>query len=167
MAYDIDFVEEAVISSHIKKFLLYPVFWNEIENQISTNTNWRSVKFNNANKSKVPNSRGIYAFVLKPKYRNFFSTNYLFYVGKTNRTLRSRYQEYLDEKQGKGKPRKKVHRMLNMYDGYLDFYFTGLNAKAQVDKVEVQLLNAFVPHINTSIPKARIKHELKYIYEQN
>ncbi|MBK6483958.1 MAG: GIY-YIG nuclease family protein [Chitinophagaceae bacterium] len=167
MAYDIDFAEEAIIGSHIKKFLLYPVFWADAQNQIGINTQWKKVMFSSANKKNVPNKKGVYAFVLKPVYHNFFETNYLFYVGKTNRTLRLRFQEYLDEKAGKGKPRKKIHKMLNMYDGFLEFYYAEIGRKNQVDKVEEQLLNTFVPHVNTSIPKARIKHELKYIYEQN
>lgn len=165
--YDIDFTEEAIIKDHIKKFLLYPKFWTDNKNQIAITLKWKSETFLPSKLAKIPRKSGVYAFVLRPKYQNLFPTNYLFYVGKTNRTLRERFQEYIDEKNGKGKPRKKVHKMLNQYDKYLIFYYTEIPMEKSVNKSERSLLNTFVPHINVSIPKAKIKKELAYIYEQN
>ena len=165
--YDIDFTEEAIIKDHIKKFLLYPKFWSDNKNQIAINLKWRSQVFLPNKLNKIPNKSGIYAFVLRPKYRNLFPTNYLFYVGKTNRTLRERFKEYISEKNGVGKPRKKVHKMLNQYENYLLFFYAEIAMEKSVNKSERSLLNTFVPHINASIPKARIKKELQYVYEQN
>lgn len=165
MAYDIDFAEEADIKNHIKKFLLYPMFWKDINNKIQLKLKWNSIKFNSKNSSLAPNKKGVYAFILKPSCDNFIETRYLFYVGKTNRTLRIRYKEYLDEKEGKGKPRKKVHKMLNQYEDFLHFYWAEINDIKRVNEFEEKLLNTFVPHINVTIPKAKIKNELKYIYE--
>ena len=91
----------------------------------------------------------------------------LFYVGKTNRTLFKRFEEYIKEKKGEGKPRKKVYKMLNQYDGHLYFYYTEISTKSEVDVTEEILLNVFVPHVNTSIPEAKIQNELKNIYERN
>ena len=167
MTYDIDFVEEAVMKDHIKKFLLYPMYWKDINNKIQLKLKWSSIKFNTENFSLAPNKKGIYAFILQPSCDNFFETRYLFYVGKTNRTLRLRYKEYLDEKDGKGKPRKKVHKMLNQYEDCLHFYWAEINDIKRVNECEEKLLHTFIPHINVSIPKAKIKNELKYIYEQN
>ena len=167
MTYDLDFQEEAKINDHVKKFLLFPEFWNASENKISTNLKWKRKKFNKQNLSNVPDKKGIYAFVLVPSFNNFFTTMYLFYIGKTNRTLRQRFREYLNEKEGKGKPRKKVYKMLNQYDGYLYFVYSEINDENDVDKCEQCLLNTFVPHVNASIPKAKIKPELMYIYEGN
>lgn len=167
MAYDIDFVEEAVIKDHIKRFLLYPLYWSDINNRIQLKLKWNSILFNSKNLSHTPNKKGIYAFILKPSYDNFLETKYLFYVGKTNRTLKIRYKEYLNEKEGKGKTRKKVHKMLNQYEGFLHFYWAEIGAVKNINKFEENIINTFVPHINVSIPKAKIKNELKYIYEQN
>lgn len=164
--YDIDFVEEAVIKDHIKKFLLYPDFWNATDNKIPISLTWKFKKFTSGNLKRIPEVKGIYAFVVKPEYDNFFETVYLFYAGKTVRTLRKRFEEYLDEQAGKRKPRKKVFKMLNIYKGYLFFYYAKINRRKNVSKCEEVVLNTFVPHINVAIPKAKIKHELKYIYEQ-
>jgi hypothetical protein len=164
-SFDLDFKEEANISQHIKKFLLLPDFWSESTNQLPTKLSWNCKEFNKTNLPKIPASKGIYAFVLVPKYNNFIETKYLFYTGKTNRTLRKRYKDYLNEKEGKGKPRKKVFKMLNQYNGHLYFYYSEITNSLDVDKCEECLINTFVPHVNTQIPKAKIKHELKYIYE--
>jgi predicted DNA-binding protein YlxM (UPF0122 family) len=165
--YDIDFTEEAIIKDHIKKFLLYPKFWRDRKNELKVDLKWKSIVFQQSKLSQIPRKSGIYAFVLQPKYQNLFTTSYLFYVGKTNRTLQERFKEYIDEKNGKGKPRKKVHKMLNQYESYLAFYYAEISRKALVDKSEKLILNTFVPHINVSIPKAKIKKELQYVYEQN
>lgn len=165
MAFDLDFDEEGKILFHIKKFLLYPVFWKDPTNQFPINLKWKSLEFKETNKSKIPKEKGLYAFVLIPEYNNFFETKYLFYAGKTNRTLRERFSEYLREKAGKGKPRKKIFKMLNQYDEHMHFFYTEIPNSADVDICEEKLLNTFVPHINSQIPKAKIKPELKNIYE--
>lgn len=165
--YDIDFKEEAVIKSHIKSFLLYPPFWHDGLNKIPIKLRWYFTKFDPRNINKVPSQSGIYAFILKPDYKNFLETRYLFYIGKTNRTLKDRFKEYIDEKDGKRKTRKKVHKMLNQFNGYLFFYWAEITTTKNVNDCEEKLLNTFVPHVNTSIPKAKIKNELKYIYEPN
>jgi excinuclease UvrABC nuclease subunit len=167
MAFDLDFKEEGKIQIHIKKFFLLPEYWEKPGNQFPTHLVWNSKKFSKQNKNIIPLKKGIYAFVLIPKYDNFIETKYLFYVGKTNRTLRKRFSEYFSEKEGKGKPRKKVFKMLNQYDGYLYFYYSEITNTSDVDECEERLLNTFVPHVNTSIPEAKIKPELKYIYEGN
>jgi len=163
--YNLDFVEKGKYKVHIKKFLLFPEFWNDPKNEISVKLKWNSIKFSKVNKSKLPTKKGIYAFVLMPKYDNFFETRYLFYAGKTNRTLKKRFSEYLNEKDGKGKPRNKIFEMLNLYDGYMYFFYSEIVKSTDVDDCENCILDTFVPHVNTQIPVARIKPELKNIYE--
>lgn len=163
--YDIDFAEEGKLKLHIRKFLLYPDYWSNPENILSVEMDWSFCEFTPDNRDSIPRQRGVYCFVVSPKYPKLFRTQYLFYVGKTNRTLWERYKEYLDDQKGKGKPRKKVFEMLNLYKGHLLFYYAPLPSAPVVDLCEEKLLNVFVPHINTKIPDARIKPELMYIYE--
>ncbi|MAZ26669.1 MAG: hypothetical protein CL868_06275 [Cytophagaceae bacterium] len=165
MAYDLDFHEEGDLILHIKKFFLHPSSWNEAENQIPITLSWRKYKFSPQNRTKIPTSSGVYAFVVIPEFDNCFETKYLFYAGKTNRTLRERYAEYLRERAGKGKPRNKVFKMFKQYDGYLHFFFSEIENSNDVDSCEDCLLNTFVPHVNVQIAKAKIKPELQYIYE--
>ena len=165
MSYDIDFEEKALIKFHIRKFLLYPQHWNDTSNQYIHNLSWKKIKFEDSKISKLPNEKGIYCFIVRPKYPNFFETNYLFYIGQTARPLKKRFREYLNDQKGQGKPRPKIFEMLKLYDGYLYFYFATINQNTIINEVETKLLNTFVPHINTEIPKARIKPELRNIYE--
>ncbi len=165
MAYNIDFVTKGDIVLHIRKFLLYPKHWEDPAKQITTTLVWKKVKFTKKNKVSVPNKTGLYCFVINPSYKNFIETKYLFYIGQTQNSLNTRYQNYLDEQAGKGKPRVKIFEMLNLYQKYVDFYYVEISDLILVDSYEKILINTFVPHINTSIPEAKIKPELKYIYE--
>ena len=167
MAFDFDFDLDAQFNAHIKSFFLYPPFWIDLSKKLPHSCDWKRKRFVAANRNSIPKSKGIYAFVLVPKYNDFFETRYLFYVGKTNRTLWQRFEEYLKEMSGEGKPRKKVFKMLNQYSGQLYFYYTEISDSKIVDESEEAVLNTFVPHINTSIPQAKIHHELKNIYERN
>jgi len=165
MAYDIDFRERGQLKLHIRKFLLYPPYWTDVKNRFNHRLNWRSIKFAKRNLNRLPNDKGIYCFVVVPDYPNFFPNKYLFYVGQTTRTLKERFGEYLNDQEGKGKPRPKIFEMLSFYKNCLHFYYASISSNSQIDEVEQKLLNSFVPHINTDIPVAKIKRELRNIYE--
>lgn len=166
MAFDIDFAHRGFIKEHIWKFLLYPEHWNDAANQIPHNLIWHSVPFNSSQLKYVPcNKKGIYCFVVKPEFNQLFETRYLFYVGLTTRDFQTRFKEYLDDSQGKGKPRPKIFTMLKLWENYLHFYYADLTDDIYIGECESMLLNAFVPKVNTMIPIAKIKLELKNIYE--
>jgi hypothetical protein len=164
--HDIDFGKKGTLKLHIRKFLLYPPQWSDRANQLPRRLKWRCCKFVRRNQRLMPKSKGIYCFVVKPTLRHFFSTMYLFYSGKTCRTLYTRYGEYLKEQENKRKARPKVLEMLTLYKGHLYFYYAAITASdTEIAQCEESLLNAFVPHINTDIPRARIRPELQHIYE--
>lgn len=165
MAYNLDFAKKGEFKLHIRKFFLYPIFWQDSTKRLSFKVKWRQYKFTKGNLKRIPNRKGIYCFVVRPNFKNLFPTQYLFYVGQTKRTLQIRYQEYLDDQSGKGKPRDKVFEMLNLYKADIYFFCAEINSDLRIDDVEEKLLNVFVPHINTSIPEAKITRELRYIYE--
>ncbi|MEO5912540.1 MAG: hypothetical protein ABIP95_16770 [Pelobium sp.] len=165
MAYDLDFVEMAEVKFHVRKFFLHPKSWEDPVNQISFSINWTSVKFEETNKDSIPRSKGVYAFSVKPEYLGLFETNYLFYIGKTNRTLRERFAEYVADAKGKGKPRAKVFHMMKMFSDYLHFNFAPLNTTLEVNLAEDQLINTFVPNVNSVVAKAKIKPEYQNLYE--
>lgn len=163
--YDIDFEYKSKIKFHIRKFLLFPEFWEDEQNHIQIDLDWNQVKFTDENIEVIPENQGLYCFVMKPNIPNFFESRYLFYIGETQRTLKVRYSEYLRDQKGKGKPRPKVFEMLNLYKDYLYFYYARLDDSDLIRINEEKLLNTFVPAINTQIPKAKIRPELLNIYE--
>ena len=165
MTYDIDFDEKGKLKLHIRKFLLYPIYWDEITNRYTYNLKWNVVKFKKSNISRLPNNKGLYCFVVKPHYPCFLETRYLFYIGQTTRTLKQRFIEYIADQEGNGKPRPKVFEMLKLYKDHLFFYYSEMSVDDEIDEVERKLLNTFVPHINTDIPKAKVNPELRNIYE--
>lgn len=163
--FDIDFEERGYIREHIWEFLLYPEHWNDPNNNIGHNLVWREMPFDSAQLNNIPdNQKGVYCFVLKPRFAQLFETRYLFYVGKTKRNFRKRYNEYLRDAEGKGKPRPKVYTMLKLWKDYLHFYYTHIPNNNRIDDCEEKILNTFVPKVNTDIPKAKIKPELINIY---
>lgn len=163
--YDIDFEERGYIKEHIGEFLLFPMHWTDVNNQIALNLNWQQVPFDDTQANNVPaNQKGVYCFALKPIFTNFFETNYLFYIGETKRNFRVRYKEYLRDAKGRGKPRTRVYKMLKLYKDYLHFYYASISSDQDIIDIEEKLLNTFVPEVNTEIPKAGIKPELKDIY---
>ena len=166
MAFDIDFTKKGRFKLHVRKFFLHPDSFNDPNNQIGISLDWKSLKFTKSNLTNVPTHEGIYCFVCKPEVSNFFETRYLFYVGKTTRTLKVRFSEYLNDLEGRGKPRPRVFEMLKLYDGYLHFYYTEINndENIDIDDVEDKLINTFIPHINCEIPIASVRPELKDIY---
>ena len=95
--YDIDFAEEDLYKRHVKSFFLYPKFWIDGEDEITVPLVWKNIRFTKDNYASIPTSKGVYAFVVLPEFKHLFETRYLFYVGKTNRTLRQRFREYLDD----------------------------------------------------------------------
>jgi len=163
--FDIDFTKRADYKLHVRKFFLYPDYWKDANKSINIKLEWNAYEFSSRNRENIPEEKGIYGFVLKPQYQNFFDTAYLFYFGKTNRTLKIRFQEYLDDQAGKGKPRPKVYEMLNLYRESLYFYFASIDSDKSISECEEKVINTFVPPINTDIPEARINPELRNIYE--
>lgn len=164
--YDIDFHDRGYIREHVWNFLLFPDHWTDPLSTIPINLTWNEVPFEAAQLNNVPaNQKGIYCFVVKPSISQLFETRYLFYIGKTTRSFRERYTEYLRDAAGKGKPRPKVFTMLKLWDGYLHFYYAPIPNNSDISICEEKYLNSLVPKVNTDIPKARIKPELKNLYE--
>jgi len=162
--------ERLEIKNHVRKFLLYPKFWEDSSKIITKNMSWRRIKFTKRNVQHIPTNNGIYCFtVIPPKPNNFWNHKYLFYIGKASSTsLRTRFKNYLDEKNGigigKNKPRIKVMEFLNMYENYTYFFYCEVSTKNTIMTLEENLINTYMPYVNTAIPEARIREEFKHIY---
>lgn len=155
------------IKEHVRRFLLFPEFWNDPNKHINHKIEWENILFQEANLNLIPNKSGVYCFVVIPPTSSFlFETRYLFYIGKAT-SLRIRFKNYIDEKNnigiGKQKPRIKVQEMLNDYYGCIYFFYAEL-ASGLIGNVEDKLLNLYMPYVNTSIPELKISEEYKHIY---
>lgn len=141
-----DICKEA--KSHVQPMILWPARWNEYKTPASVQ--WRSHAFNSAVRRKVPDKPGVYAFLIKPGVANL-NVSYLMYVGKTDRSLRKRFDEYLAEVRGyKGRPAIAV--MLHNYRGFIDFCCATVDSPQRPAKIEKKLLEAFIPPMNKQLP---------------
>lgn len=123
--------------------------------------NWRSIRALRDNASALPQSQGVYAFVVKPSVANLHWAGYILYVGKTeDQTFRERFPQYFAE-QKREKPRLWVRRMFKFWPNCLYYYFAETAAN-DADRAEEELLKALVPPNNERFPGrlAVIKKEI-------
>ena len=148
-----DLIEEQnQLKAHQCEFYLWPKLWSEYTLPIVFN--WQVHPFVETEIPNIPECPGIYAFLIQPGIASFHCASYLMYIGKTERTLKKRFKEYISEKQ-KETRRPKIVRLLNKYQGYLYFCCSTIDPSISIDDVEKALLNAFLPPCNDQFP-ARI-----------
>jgi len=139
----IDLVTQA--KGHTQDFILWPKQWKAYPGH---SLQWQTFKFTKGGLKEVPKMPGVYAFMVKPNIEGSLEASYLYYIGKTTRTLRKRCQEYLrDQNLKKGRPR--VFDLLSRFKGRVYF------ACAPVDpphQVEDDLIMALIPPANSTFP---------------
>ena len=132
------------------EFKLYPQLWSCPDlAAYYKGRKWEVVPFTDTPPA-LPASSGIYMFVVGPYCGDLKDHSYIFYVGKAT-SIRTRYSNYLDEKQGRGpSPREKIVLFLNAFDGYLHFHYT-LVPKEDLDHAEALLKDNLTPVANTQL----------------
>lgn len=122
--------------THVWNICLWPRRWQTCDPGM--NLPWQSVELDNSQRSEVPQHAGVYSLVVQPGIAGHPACSYLMYVGQT-KNLRRRFSDYLSAER-----RPKVARLLEKYRGYIQFFYTGVDER-QLDDMEGQLINAFVP----------------------
>lgn len=135
--------EQKELAGYNKTFTLWPKYWEKLKG--IADYKWKSCTFDPNNVNLIPDSQGIYSFVINPRFSNH-PQRYLCYIGKTDRTLKMRYREYLKE-MGNEKGRPKLLKLLNLWRGYLEFCYIVLDNEDLSD-LEKKFLVAFVPPCN-------------------
>jgi len=112
------------------------------------NLEWKTCKFDEKNREKVPSAPGLYSFVVNPCVNNH-PHRYLCYIGKAESSLRKRFGDYLREKEDeKGRP--KIVRLLTKWDGFLEFSYVIID-KGDLKILETQLIDIFLPPFNDQV----------------
>lgn len=112
---------------------------------------WQSIKYGEAELQQVPdNRRGVYAFALCEQGPVLPPHGYVLYIGiagrRSNRSLRARYKDYLNEK--KVKKRSRIARMIGTWHQVLRFYFVPVEGDfppLDLETLERQLNTALMP----------------------
>lgn len=132
-------------------FLLWPKLWQKWNPPVTLK--WRGKPFSGASRSSIPNTPGVYAFVLQPRVPPGVPHSVLMYVGMSDRPLRQRFGEYLREMADPtGRPA--INTMLQMYEGYLHFYCAPVIKPGKPKEIEDHLLETLAPPMNKQYPAA-------------
>ena len=118
---------------------------------------WERFDFDAGAVDTIPQHPGFYCFFLGPPPDGLPPVGYPLYLGKTERTLRQRYREYLRE-QAAGEGRTHVRKFLDVFEGELAFLCTTFNGTHdEVMAMERALLDALMPAYSDSGYSAEVR----------
>jgi hypothetical protein len=143
--------------------VLAPVQWRKFIP--SPALDWQNVKFGTGTIDKVPEQRGIYAFVVQFQDHAAAALRlpghgYVMYAGITgergvNRTLRDRFCDYLREI-NRGK-RVQIWSMLNKWKDDFYFHYALVDQTTDLARLELALNDAIIPPYVTNDFSAAIR----------
>lgn len=106
---------------------------------------WKHIEFTKANHPVVPDEPGFYCFVVGLPGTSLPPIGYPLYVGKTERTLKKRFGEYLRE-ENSARGRIRIRKFLKVFKGELLFFYTDFHGtSAEVKEIETELHDALMP----------------------
>ena len=145
-----DFLErvDAAKASHIA-FRLWVERWDQY--QPLCDLTWSAFAFSEDSLAQIPQDAGVYAFCIEPAFGTSLFTSYLIYVGETRRTFKQRFREYLRE-EGSEVGRALIRYYLGKYAGHIRYYCAAVPDGVDPRDVERELLNAYLPICNPSLP---------------
>lgn len=118
---------------------------------------WTSIPFEAAAVDQVPQGHGFYCFFVGPPPNALPAVGYPLYLGRTWRTLRQRFREYLREQNDPG-GRYHVRKFLNVFEGELAFMCTEFNGTYdELVATERALLDAMMPAYSDSGYSAEVR----------
>jgi len=137
------------------------------EDYILSELDWKSISYGDKELRKIPkNKRGVYAFSICQNSDILPPHGYVLYVGivgkRSDRTLRDRYMDYLNEDKVKKRPR--IKRMIGTWHRVLRFHFAPVRedlSSADLEQLERQINTALAPPFSEQDLEAEVKEERK------
>lgn len=135
------------------------------ENYTLPGLNWMSVPYGEDDVNTVPDDRrGIYAFAVCKESPVLPPHCYVLYIGiagrKSDRSLRSRYKDYLNVK--KVLKRDRIARMVGTWRTVLRFYYAPVDehvTSEQLEELEKELNGTLLPPLSEGDLEAGIKRQ--------
>lgn len=137
---------------YLERFFLWPRQWQDFSKTCRSVFAWQAFPFRKSALPLVPDTPGIYSFIVQPGIAAHPHCSFLMYVGMAERqTLRQRFQQYLGPEQG---PRGRPHiiRMLSLYKRHLVFCCSPVPAGMTAESAEDSLLAAYLPPYCHDLP---------------
>ena len=151
--------EEKEVEDYFNRYSFRVVLWPDAwkNAQVGPRLNWRAVDFGRHTKDAVPAEPGVYAFSISIRNTIMPPHGVLVYFGKSARTLRERYGEYLRDAE-RGSKRIKLEHLFNFWKDDLEFHFAPVpDPQWNLRDIEIALNDAVVPHCVTQDFSAQIK----------
>ncbi|MGE3538662.1 MAG: hypothetical protein AB7N91_14690 [Candidatus Tectimicrobiota bacterium] len=161
----VDFTHK--VNEDIGKFQIQFILSPEqlsIDHYVISTLQWDSISYGDAELNKVPDDkRGVYAFAISKQGNKVQPQHcYVLYIGiagkDSNRSLRERYRDYLNEK--KVIKRERIARMIGTWHSVLRFFFAPVNdsvSSSDLQLLEKQLNSSLMPPFSIGDLEAGIK----------
>ena len=141
-----DIQDLALVDFHKVEMLFLPQAWADAPPISCT---WLRNDFPPIPRNSIPKMPGVYVFVVVTNLFDFPFANGLFYVGKA-KNLYERVGAYLGDENKRllNSKRPLVWRMLNLWSGHLNYFYTTTADVGAAEYLENQMINAFRPPFN-------------------
>lgn len=145
-----DLANQAAIT-HRVEMIFHPVSWSGTVLSSFVPT-WTQINFppEPSERASIPKRFGVYVFVVKGNIFNFPFVSGLFYVGMAT-SLYKRISSYIGEinKPINKSTRPSIWKMINLWNGHLQYFYTETPDKATALALEDSMINAIRPPFNT------------------
>lgn len=135
---------------HRVEMIFHPESWSSIPSN-SFAPNWTQISFppEGCERASIPKNCGVYVFIVKSNIFNFPFVSGIFYVGMAT-SLYTRISSYIGEinKPFLKSKRPSVWKMINFWNGHLQYFYTETPDKATALALEDAMINAIRPPFN-------------------
>jgi excinuclease UvrABC nuclease subunit len=137
------------------------------KSSLTSSLKWNKIKFLKGNKNILPETPGIYMFILRPYLAGLcqFSSDFILYIGQT-KNLRSRYLDYFQYKNSIKAADQDKRTMIVIWENHLYFYYHSLptnTSKTELDDLEYDLIDSVIPPFNARFRSENVKSYLKML----
>jgi hypothetical protein len=149
------FFRELSDEHRIIKTAIHPNRWTLFS--ATYTLNWVYAPFDPSSRNVISRNPGVYCFHIGYVNKGLPDVGYALYVGITTRPLRTRYGEYLREKDDP-EGRFPVRKFLNVFVNELTFAYAPVDpSSVDLDRLELDLGGALMPPYSRKDLPARIK----------
>lgn len=150
-----------------RKFCLDFDIWNlNIDLEKEADFQWTEVKFKKENRILIPESKGIYFFLIKPTNSALLneSHKYILYIGQA-KNLRRRYGEYFRYASSKHASEQLKRYMVVIWRSHLYFNFIELLSTNddELTDIEYKLIDSIAPPFNKDFRSDFVKERMSLI----
>jgi hypothetical protein len=150
----------------IKTFVLNVEGWSKLNYSILNKlTNPQRFFFDDTIIQKLPNTKGIYFFIVEPDFKFLPNANYLMYVGKVegSNTFKKRFYDYVNSI-GKKDTRRNIQLLTNLWpENTWVYVFELTTTDDMIVQIEKNLFDSIIPPMNNKF-SAKIATKSRSIY---